>query len=102
MEQTIGATQLGAGDAPLGVAVITTIGMHILLQASNRAFGAFAALVEPVAVGVQAVLDMVEVNQMAVFFAEFGGFIPSGGFHLNQFKVGLVTGVVEQGVAHLV
>jgi len=38
---------------------------------------------QPVTVSVNAVLDVISVNQVAVLLAQLGGLVPGGGFHLD-------------------
>lgn len=50
---------------------------------------------QPVAIGVEAVLNMINIDGVAVLLAEMSGFVPGGGLELNQFKVTLVSCVAK-------
>jgi hypothetical protein len=73
-----------------------------LLQAFGAARRADAALMQPVAVGVQAVLDVVLAYFDAKLLRQPAGPLPGVDFQLQQLEITLIRRVAEQGVAGLV
>lgn len=65
---------------PDGAAIEAMVGAAIGLQTTTGAGGAGRALVEPVAVGVQAVLDVIGVDVLAEAFGQAFGFFPGLNF----------------------
>ena len=72
---------------PPGIAVEAGVLAGGFLQAFVAAGRAGAAAVQPVAVGVQAVLDVVGVNLVAVSCSQIAGRFPGGDFQLKQREV---------------
>ena len=83
----------------MAVAVEAVVRGAVLLEPVLGAGGAFATRVQPVAVRVETILDMVLIDRNIVFCGEFTGFIPGGDFKLQEFKVTFVGGVAKQTVA---
>ncbi len=87
---------------PAGLAVKTAVGGAGLLKAMDPAGRAGTALVQPIAVGIQAVLDVVVINMRVVAFGQASGGLPGSCLHHEQLKVRFVGGVSKDGVAQLV
>ena len=88
---------------PLSVAIeafIKVIG--VVLEALRAAAGAERAAVEPIAVGVQAILDILVVDFDAELLGELAGVGPGGDFQLEELEVSFVGGVAEEAVAGFV
>lgn len=77
------------------------IGGLIYLQAIEHAGGAGAAGIQPVSVGVQAVLNVVFVDGDSKFTGKFSGSLP--GFYLEheQTKIVLICGMATLSVTNL-
>ena len=81
----IGATKARRSNFPDGVAIKALIVCgDFLLQALVIAFGTDAALVEPVAVGVEAVLDVIFGNLYVKVACEQLGSLPGSYFELYK------------------
>lgn len=74
----------------------------VVLQALGAAAGAQRTAVQPVPVGVDAILDVVAVYRYVKGSGKLLRMVPSGNFQVEELKVGLVGRVLEQTVAGLV
>lgn len=72
------------------------------LQAVGAARRAGAAPMQPIAVSVQAVLDVVGTYNNSVAAADFCRLGPSQALHFQKFKITAVAGVSQQAVGQLV
>ena len=74
----------------------------LLLQAFVVACRTDAALVHPVAVGIEAVLDVIFVDTHFELMGYLFGLFPGCHFQFDQLEVSVVAIVLEQGMASLV
>ena len=81
---------------------MTVVGFGILLQRYAAAGGAGTAAVQPVTVGIQAVLDMAFMNPHIQASSKRFGFFPSSYFHSKQFKITQIVGMAQYCVAGFV
>lgn len=88
---------------PAGVAVKTAVVTAFIgLETLRAASWANAAPVEPVAIGVEAVLDIIFVNNHAVLLGNCAGMAPGGNLEMEKLDIGAVGVVPKQGMAGLV
>ena len=87
---------------PDGAAIVTLVGVFVSLEAAFIARGAGGAHVQPIAITVEVVFDVVLVYGEAVACRELVGFRPGGHFFLQQIYVRGEVGVPELGMADFV
>jgi hypothetical protein len=87
---------------PGSAAIKTFVGTGVGLGGVDSAPWTFTSPVQPVAVGIQAVLDMVLIDIDPILLTDFGGFVPGLAFQLQQFEVILIILMAKQGVGQLV
>lgn len=79
----VGPAETAGADPPDGVAIeAVVVRIIVLLEAFGAATRADTALIQPVAVGVQAVLDVVFANFDADLLAQAAGLFPGSQLHL--------------------
>ena len=76
--------------------------LRVALQADDAAGRAGGALVQPVAVGVEAVLDVLRVDLNLVLLGDGPGALPGVHLQPHQLEVAAVGAVAQIGVPDLV
>ena len=80
----VGAAETASCNPPNGVAIKTTIVDKVpLLEALSSAIRTNAAFVQPVAVSIKAILDMVFVDSDAQVLGQAAGPLPGSDFQLE-------------------
>ena len=80
LKPSIGAAEPRTTDVPDGFAVKTFVCFGIFLDTDSATGGASAAAVQPIAVGIQAVLDVLWVDFDVILPGQAAGAVPGGNF----------------------
>lgn len=87
--------QWGSGNAPFGTAIEALIGTVVALQTDDATVRAACALVQPVTIGIYAILGVLLVDLDFVAAGDFVSVLPSCNFKLQEGEVGLVVVMSE-------
>lgn len=98
---SVGSAEARVADLPGRFAIVATVRTRIRLCTHHGASGAGATAVEPVAIGIQAILHVFRINLDAVVLAKLAGMLPGRKLETNQLKIGFVVGMAEYPMGNL-